>query len=370
MPKNLLINIIFVLLLVSSFFTSLESPFRYTKYLLIPIIIFVLIIYNKKIKINKVLFNNFVLYLFIFFINFIIILFSNKLTARFFLETFLIVSPIITALLIIGYTKINKEKLINYCFFAYGISFFIYNINHILTGKVFFNLLNAIKYSTFSTESWLAFPFGLFSIFYIYRKKYSYFFFSFLFFFLSFKRIALVSFIVSVLVYFLLNQLKNKKISLNKVTSIFVLFYILALSFIFLFADGQFSKLIYKETGLSSNHLTQGRFVVYNNAIQEFSDTVLWGSGLGSTSNYLSGIDKNIQLLHSDLLKIFLELGVLMFIVWSVSFLALNIKNRYSIPIITYISVLFVSDNVFIYFDTLFVFYIINNYLQDDFKLS
>jgi hypothetical protein len=205
----------------------------------------------------------------------------------------------------------------------------------------------------------MAFPFGIFSLYFLIEKRYSKGFFSLGLFILSFKRISMVAFILSMAVYFFYFVVLKRNFKRNKIVAYFLTFNILLLTVLYFFINGDFTKLIYKNTGISVNQFSQGRFQIYNDIINHFSDKIWTGSSLGYTNIYLSNKYVDISFLHSDILKLIIEFGIFSFLIWMVYFMYTNISNYKSVPIVLFINVLFLSDNVFIYFDTLFIFYLV-----------
>lgn len=317
----------------------------------------VLVLFHNKVAVNKILFYNLLLYTFLITLNFLTATITGNLSLRFVTESSLILVPIITVFLIFALKNINISKIIDYVFYSYLLSFVIYNFKFLINvPKLFSSFFTALKFSVFPTESWLAFPFGIFTIYYIIEKKYLTFYISLVLFLLSFKRIAMVALALSLLVYFFY---ENKKFIKAKFVRYFIAINLILLTLLYFFINGVFTKFIERETGISINWFSQGRFQIYNDVINHFSDKIWLGTSLGFTHLYLSTKYTDIAFLHSDILKIILELGILPFIIWLFSFMKININSLKSVALIMYINILFLSDNVFIYFDTLFIFYII-----------
>ena len=314
----------------------------------------------RSLKFDKTLLQNFVLYGGIFLFNLLISSISGLLSFRFFQEVVLIALPVITALLITGFKNLSIAKLIDKLFIVYILAFVCFFYKELLNFPLLItSFVKALKLSTFPTESWMAFPFGMFLIYYIDQKNRIRIIISLLFFMMCFKRITFLAFFMSYGIYWFLYLFLKLEFNKRK-----LVIYILGLNFLllinmYMFVNGFYSYIIKQYTGITINHLTQGRFRIYNDAIDYFSDYIVFGSSLGITNIYLSEKFKDIAFLHSDLLKLILEIGILMFIIWLVSFMIINLNTKKSIPVILYINILFISDNVFIYFDTLFLFYLI-----------
>ena len=347
------------ILFISALFTSLESPLRYVKYFVLPALLFFLF-QNKTMSVNKLLKQNILLYVFLLTVNLITSITSGTLTFRFIEEAILILLPILSVFVLTGIKGVNLNSTISIIFYAYVLAFSLYNFESLINiSKLLSSFIKALTYSSFDTESWMAFPFGIFSLYFLIEKRYSKGFFSLGLFILSFKRISMVAFILSMAVYFFYFVVLKRNFKRNKIVAYFLTFNILLLTVLYFFINGDFTKLIYKNTGISVNQFSQGRFQIYNDIINHFSDKIWTGSSLGYTNIYLSNKYVDISFLHSDILKLIIEFGIFSFLIWMVYFMYTNISNYKSVPIVLFINVLFLSDNVFIYFDTLFIFYLV-----------
>jgi len=89
-----------------------------------------------------------------------------------------------------------------------------------------------------------------------------------------------------------------------------------------------------------------------------------FGLGLGRISDYLKIAGVSLTNPHSDILKYFLEFGPLAFVLWIYGFYRLHLYNRYTIVLAVFLNVLFLSDNVSIYFSVMFLFYLLNVFLM------
>ncbi|WP_158629438.1 O-antigen ligase family protein [Flavobacterium microcysteis] len=325
-----------------------------------PILLGVLYVFDERVKINKILYYNLIAYGFLLILNFTTSLILGQLSGRFFEESLLILLPLLTIFIISGIQNFNLQKLINVVFYSYSVSYILYNLQEFLNiSKLLANIILALRYSILPTESWLAFPMGLFCIYYIIEKEKVKSIIAIVLFVFAFKRISIFAFLLSLGVYFLFYVRKNRKFLKNKVVTYFMTLNVFLVTILYFFISGAFSKIIFKYTGLNVNHFTQGRFKIYNDTINNFKDDIWLGSSLGSTHTYIDRKFDNVSFLHSDILKVIIELGIFSFLIWIFTFLYLNITNKKTIPIILYLNILFLTDNVFIYFDTLFVFYLI-----------
>lgn len=355
-----------VLLLAASYFTSLEHSGRYLKYLIFPVI-GLSFLFNAKFVVKRFILNNFILFLGLSLCNFFVLLYKNQINTRFFEEVFLLLIPILTVMLITGIKNGDIGKTIDLYFKTYCLSFVAFFWKDLLDlGNLLSSFRSALTLSEFPTESWLAFPLGVFSLYYFFEKRKWYFLISFFFFLLAFKRIAILGFIVVIIGYWVYFKLLKQKFNPIGALKSLVILNTVFISVIYLLVSNFFTTFVKTHTGITINHFTQGRFVVYKDVINQFATDIWTGSTLGSTHLYLRNKYEDYQYLHSDILKIMLELGIFLFIIWLILFIAINIKGKKSILLILFLNILFISDNVFIYFDTLFIFYLIISKYDND----
>lgn len=357
--KTFVVYLSALMLLLSSYFTSTEHNARYIKYLIFPLGLFFLLFY-KNITIRRFLLYNLLLYTSLIAINFIISIYKGVFHIRFLEESFLLLIPVLTAAALTGGKEVNIRKAIDVFFGMYVTSFVLFFWKELLNvPKLISDFISAFRLSEYPTESWLAFPMGLFTLYYFLEKKKIHFIIAMVFFLLSFKRVALFGLVI-VLAFWLLNEkIFKNPFRPKQITKFLLGLNVVFVTGIYLFVSGFFTAMVKKYFNVSINHLTQGRFVVYNDVLHKFSEDLWSGSSLGSIHLYLKSKYNNYEYIHSDILKIVIELGVISFIIWLLFFIMINLKGKKSVYIILFLNILFISDNVFIYFDTLFVFYLI-----------
>jgi hypothetical protein len=218
-------------------------------------------------------------------------------------------------------------------------------------------IINAFLTSELPTESNFAFQFGMFFIVFFYRNKKMYALLALLMLFFSFKRIAIAGVLVFLILFFC-RKLTGGRYNPAGSKLLLVSANCVIVSVLFLFFAGTFDELIEQNLGVSSNFITQGRYNIYQDIFAHFGKISLWGFGLGAINDFLSAAGYQLVNLHSDVLKIFFEFGPLTFVLWiylfhywSNTFLASSLA--------IYVNILFFTDNVFIYFDVMFIFYIL-----------
>ena len=137
------------------------------------------------------------------------------------------------------------------------------------------------------------------------------------------------------------------------------------------YLNGNIASLINNFSDININVLFNNRFYVWKVVVDNLNIHPITGNGIGVISSFLrSGSminDSHYTLLHSDLIKIYLEFGYLMgslFIYYLYSFVDVNIKI---LPILVYFNVLFLTDNSLIYVHvTIMIFLIISRLLKEE----
>lgn len=359
---GLLFGFSILIYLIVSYAPFLYPELNDLKYAL-PIVPFLLLLLIGKFKSFKPLtsyfLHNIILYLIIFFISFLVC-FSRGIYARYFVEVFLVFCPLLFAFSISPfYVNENKKIFVRIAFLGtiglYLLDKGYYLLNIFLHPKL---LIDAIRTSSIETESGMAFVFGLFFLYYLMGRDKKNIWVSIIFCIISFKRISLAGLVICS-VFWLLFQ--NKAIIIHKhraVISFFlVVINLLVISILFQLISGKYDAFINQYIGLSTNQLLMGRYDLYKSIMSIIVDVPVFGIGFGKTVDILLVNNSILPNLHSDILKNFLEFGPILFILWLLSFYYFNSMNLKLLIIALYLNVLFLSDNVFIYFDVMFFFY-------------
>jgi hypothetical protein len=327
----------FILLLFVSL--SFELPNKYGNYLkyFFPVCIFFLFLYFIffiKIKIIKNVYFIFLIFTLCFTPLYSFL--SSKLNYYFLKEFLLIFLPIVIGFFIAEIAINFKLDLL--AIFFYGTIF----------SYIFESVFNNIS---FIHESVLSFVFGFLCLYSFSKKKNFYFLFSLLFIVFSNKRITLLSVIITFIIVFCFNNnIKYKKIT--KVDFIFIILFVLIITYIIGIYSGLLEKLM-NAAGINA----QGRFGFYNNLDNYFFNSPFIGNGFGFVEQQQNIIFKGgtIWLLHSDILKLNIEIGITGLISWYLLFWVFikqykNSKFTTSLLIyIIYSTILFLTDNTLIY---------------------
>ncbi|KYP15964.1 O-antigen ligase family protein [Flavihumibacter sp. CACIAM 22H1] len=350
------------------FLASFWEPFKYLKYGMPFLLFFIILLEKNKILINirelkqNKRFHYLASLLLFFLVAFAINFIKGFSNPRFYAEVYFVVSPILFALLIVALLPTTDLKK--------GVQLLFYTITLSFLAEKFIPIIQAITHpgqlisafltSELESESNYSFQFGMFLLVFMWDRNKLMSILAAGLLLLSFKRIAIFAVVVIGVLYLVQKISRNRfKPAENK----FLLFLsnILVVTLLFLFFTGKFDSLIEETFGVSSNFITQGRYNVYQDIFAHFGQTELLGFGLGSINTFLSGAGYQLVNLHSDVLKVFFELGPPIFIAWIILYYS-YVTNFLTAALAIYMNILFFTDNVFIYFDVLFIFYFLMLY--------
>lgn len=207
-----------------------------------------------------------------------------------------------------------------------------------------------------------AFVFGLFSIFFFLTKDKKYLFFSLILAALVLKRISLLAIIAVIAIYYImpfvvLRRLAAIGIAVNLIY-IFSAYYVTTDSFNY-FSQDNF--------GVSSSFLTMGRTSLYDPIFSSERDliSILIGDGPGASYHIAAAsifITEGKVNLHSDVLKLYYELGIIIFLVFF--FLAYKIRDI-RIYILIYLNIILFTDNASTYFIVMYVYFFLSHKLRE-----
>lgn len=349
---------------------TINPALRYAKYVLPFIAAIDFIAFRNSRKLPTHLLREYFqphLYMYFFLVvcSFFVCLFKNlfkddRLYLRFFQESYFLFAPLIfVSIIYFVYVPSKKDQYAKYLFWGLLIAYFFETGPSILSVLANLGSLStALNNSTVSTESVAAFPIGLFFLYFLFGGDKIYSLISLIFTILSFKRVVLLGVIISLTLYLVLSILKLQIHRYKNYTSILLMGINFLLVYIVIqVANGNYDELIFNNTGLSANAFLMGRQHLYSKVLKVVDDYSWLGGGLGKTWAVL---DTN---LHSDVLKNFIEFGSGLFFLWSFLIYRFNTKTIEMFVLTIYLNVLFLTDNVIIYFDTMFVFYLLQGFL-------
>jgi hypothetical protein len=110
-------------------------------------------------------------------------------------------------------------------------------------------------------------------------------------------------------------------------------------------------------TQQSADAVLMGRVKLFGLVADRLPDAPVLGAGLGRITDVLESESAWLTNTHSDVLKHFIELGPVMFPVWIGCFYWTSRRSG-ALALTVFMNVLFLSDNVSIYFDVMFPFYL------------
>jgi len=345
------------------FALPLDTDLRLVKYalpiLFLPLLILIIVNWNKLKEEVKYIRKYLIFYSVIIFLNFILMALFGTIDGNFFRYSMFILTPIITTLAVMSVYKKNQRES------AIKISFWIVTAVYLFTTSLSVSMLsfsfwkNAFATSMVSSESGLAFVFGIFFLYFFIKKDKKFSILSAVMVLLSFKRIVILGCFLGVIFYLFSNsKLWNYKIKKYAVY-IFILINLIFIVMTFLLANGSFEKFISSNFGMSSNQLTLGRQEIYKPIIDKFGIISLLGTGVGSTDEFLVKNTLNVSNIHSDLLRVYYEFGIIIFIIWLYFIYTMSYVSNKILAITIYMNILFITDNVFIVFSFLFFMYLI-----------
>jgi len=284
----------------------------------------------------------------------------STLHSRFFSEAIFLIFPLLSIIVITYFLNPNDyNKYVKVLYWGAVVAFFLEKGNNIFSLSSF-NIVESLIYSRFSAESGLAFLLGLFAFYFLFKKQWLLFLSSLFFVFISGKRTVILAFLLCIIIYY---SIKLLKINTGKYR---VLFAILAVGvnaaimyFIYMLVSGSFDNFIIANTGLPPNSFTKGRYNLWVIIIDKYPFSFV-GSGLGSISKYLvNDLDYPLHNPLNDVLKVCIEHGVIVFVVWFFLFYYTNARTKEGLLLIIYSNILFLTTNVLIYFFYMFTFYFI-----------
>jgi hypothetical protein len=271
---------------------------------------------------------------------------------RFFIEAFLLLAPLMALM----FWKITHdyEKVLTVCLCGM-VAAYIIQVTYNLQSMEFGSLSDAIQNSYMPTETgYIAFVFGLFFIHFFYHDRKKIWLLGILL-ILSFKRINFVAVPIAIILSGVFYNQKSIKLLPILALIMNALFIVLLRGFFL----GNFDNIIEETFGIAPNVLSMGRQTILAE-MNEHVKSISWlGIGLGKSVDLLSN---SIQLeginnLHSDLIKNFIEFGPVVFSIWIYSFYRINAISRTGLALTFYLNIIYLTDNVSIYFFVMTVFY-------------
>lgn len=350
-------NLIFITTIVilgATEFGNFLSPLRLLKYSPLAVATVLLVKNNFSISLSRL--KTFLPFLIIVCWGIIKMLFGQPISI---LELLFIISSFI--LFFFEFNLNLNYKLINQFLFAY----FFLSVG--LNFQIDFSLRALLASETSSGETnMLPFLFGFFTLFWVIKKNWFYAGVNILFSIFAFKRIAIIGIIIGLLYWLLPSGIKDviKKIQLPLFANLSLLVFFL------LVASGAFDEIVREMTGLSIGHFTQGRStffeLVYPPLERMDAKVISIGIGQGQLVELLFTRLGERQLFHNDLVKIFVENGIIVYILFF--YYLYRRKNHGQMLMAIYLNLLFITDNTVIYTPVIFLFLLFTSELSDENK--
>lgn len=346
--------------------TNLYYPLRYIKYLM-PLAAMPIYFSYSRIKLSspssKYYFSILIFYVIIFlFLGTNDYLFSS-LSSRYIPNVVFVLSPLLFLIFIQPLFKYELTKKYVLVIFYFNILIFILTEGRdfvsLFSGSISFS--NALLASEFPTESNLAYVFGILLLFFILeRYPFGYKLAASILLILCFKRVVMGAFAISFGMYWLSDLLKfNPRKYRFFLATVGVLINLLFVSFTSLIVKGEYDNYIYDKTGVSTDRLLMGRKSLYTIAFDQVGDDGWIGKGIGKVDDAIYSVYNLPINLHSEILRNYLEFGIIIFTLWLFVIFYQNTFSIKSFSLFVYLNVLLLTDNVFIYFDIMFYFYFI-----------
>lgn len=126
---------------------------------------------------------------------------------------------------------------------------------------------------------------------------------------------------------------------------------------------GTLDEIISRHTGISANWFTMGRQTLYATIFSRFE--ISWsGSGLGAITSYLKATGSEAGNPHSEVIKYAIEVGPLLSAAWVWALYRLARGSAAAVLLVLFTNIVFISDNVSIYFGYMFVLYLLIGFLS------
>lgn len=258
-------------------------------------------------------------------------------------EFYYLIAPLILVFIIFNLNKDNNmESYMDvmlysglFCFFATRIYRGSLSIDNFLE---LFNLKNLfIDSNSLLIESDLSVYFMILTIYYAYKNKNAKMILAAIGTFICYKRMAVLFLFLFLILKPFISKTKKVKSSIYLIT---VVGFILAPFLVYYMCDNSFASWFYSQFKIDFNKFTMTRFDIINTVI----DANLTNYGLGTVTDYLEARDVIGQTnMHNDILRIYMECGILGTICFTYSFFKICRSNYYN-----FFTMLFIFIELFV----------------------
>lgn len=224
-------------------------------------------------------------------------------------------------------------------------------------------------------ESQYAFIFGAYILYFVWNRKYFFGALAAAGLYLATKRIAIIATILVLCFLLFLRvvksaEMKRRILRLSSILALGVPFI-----YIYIIRSGILEKLVYRY-----DIQTMGRLNIYTMMSEHyFLGLSYLGKGIGSTRAIVEGFGfESYQLLHNDILSFYIELGFLGFLIFWIIYIAIfwRLINKIDIDkmiillaLFIYTVIVFMTDNISIYMNYFYPFYMMLFSLMDKEKV-
>jgi hypothetical protein len=281
-------------------------------------------------------------------------------------EAALVMAPLITACVIFPSLRVERSSTYADWIFAGTAATYLVERGGAIAGVVSRpgGIWDRLLTSSSAAESTASFVFGLMALYYVYTGRRTRALLAIALVILSFKRIAMFGALTCILLWVLL---RVTRVDLRRhwrlVAALAVLANALVLLVLYWLSTGSLNELIDRHTGLSTDWFTMGRGSLYAALFARFEPGWL-GHGLGAATSYLEAVGFTAQNAHSDVIKYVIEVGPLLATAWLWALYRLARGSTAALLLVVFANILFISDNVSIYFELMFVLYVLIGFLS------
>lgn len=263
-------------------------------------------------------------------------------------EVYYCLAPIIFVFCLFNVTKKNKDVEIYMDIILYT-GLFSFFVTRIFQGTL--SVANIIKLFDVKAlfidsisainESDLSVFFMVLTIYYAYKNKKGKMILSAVGTFLGYKRMAVLYLIIFLIINkFVFYKNGTKKEVKKGIYYVTVILFILAPYLVYYMCEDSFASWFYHKFGIDFNQFTMTRFDIINTVI----DAKIKNFGLGTVTHFLEvrGVPGQTNM-HNDILKIYMECGIIGTITFTTTYFNLARKNYYS-----YLIMLFIFIELFV----------------------
>jgi hypothetical protein len=285
----------------------------------------------------------------------------GSVNERFAEEAYFLLAPLALAYLVLPY--LDPTRIESYARAAFMVVIGAYLVE---SGGELLELARApsgfvtnFLLSTGGAESGTSFVFGLFVIYFAASRRWRWTAVAFAFTVLSFKRIAVLGAVVGIAALVAARATGFEPAKHRRAVAIGgVIANAVVLIVLYLLARGVLDDLVLDYTGLPANWVTMGRAGMYAEMFDHGGISIA-GRGLGDLTTFLYASGYDVGNAHSDVIKYVLELGPVLSAILMYRFYRSSSRTLELLVLLGFLDVLFITDNVSIYFRVMFVFYLI-----------